>query len=169
MLRYAWIIAIILFKFGSVVFVSVAPLFIAIDARNKPILMLRSIKLSVSVYFNCCNFLKVLLGMNYDINKFTFILNNTYFGEVKWQHATDPAKDQTFSGKVITDLGLSYRFTSAISANVMVNNLFNVYPDVIKTKGDVVTDLGGRFKYAWEVNQFGFSGTIFTTGLNWKF
>jgi iron complex outermembrane receptor protein len=112
---------------------------------------------------------KVLLGMNYDINKLSLILNNTYFGEVKWQHATDVSKDQNFSGKVITDLGLSYRLTSAISANAMVNNLFNVYPDVIKTKGDVVTDLGGRFKYAWEVNQFGFSGTIFTMGLNWKF
>jgi iron complex outermembrane receptor protein len=46
----------------------------------------------------------------------------------------------------------------------MVNNLFNVYPDLLDTKGDVVTDLGGRFKYAWEVNQFGFSGTTFTAG-----
>jgi iron complex outermembrane receptor protein len=33
----------------------------------------------------------------------------------------------------------------------MVNNLLNVYPDLLDTKGDVVTDLGGRFKY--EVNQ----------------
>jgi iron complex outermembrane receptor protein len=34
----------------------------------------------------------------------------------------------------------------------MVNNLLNV--SKLDTKGDVVTDLGGRFKYAWEVNQF---------------
>jgi iron complex outermembrane receptor protein len=52
---------------------------------------------------------------------------------------------------VITDLGIAYKFTSTLSANVMVNNLLNVYPDLLDTKGDVVTDLGGRFKYA--VNQ----------------
>ncbi|NRS89811.1 iron complex outermembrane receptor protein [Flavobacterium sp. 7E] len=112
---------------------------------------------------------KVLLGANYDFKKATFILNNTYFGEVTWQHATDPGKDQTFSGKILTDLGIAYKITNTISANAMVNNLFNVYPDVIDTKGDVVTDLGGRFKYPWEVNQFGFNGTTFTAGLNFKF
>ena len=112
---------------------------------------------------------KVLFGANYDFKKATFILNNTYFGEVTWQHATDPGKDQTFSGKILTDFGVAYKITNTISANVMVNNLFNVYPDVIDTKGDVVTDLGGRFKYPWEVNQFGFNGTTFTAGLNFKF
>jgi iron complex outermembrane receptor protein len=30
---------------------------------------------------------------------------------------------------VITDLGIAYKFTSTLSANVMVNNLLNVYPD----------------------------------------
>jgi iron complex outermembrane receptor protein len=79
---------------------------------------------------------KVLLGMNYDLKNTTF--NNTYC-EVTWQHATD-IKDQTFAGKVITDLGIAYKFTSTLSANVMVNNLLNVYPD-LDTKGDVVTDL----------------------------
>ncbi|NGY37170.1 TonB-dependent receptor [Flavobacterium sp. XN-5] len=112
---------------------------------------------------------KVLLGANYDLNKTTFIFNNTYFGEVSWQHATDVSKDQTFAGKVITDLGVAYKFTSTLSANVMVNNLFNVYPDQLDPKGDVATDLGGRFKYPWEVNQFGYSGTTFTAGVNFKF
>ena len=48
-------------------------------------------------------------------------------------------------------------------------NILHVYPDKLDPKGDVVTDLGGRFKYAWEVNQFGYSGTTFTAGLNFKF
>ncbi|TDE43459.1 TonB-dependent receptor [Flavobacterium rhamnosiphilum] len=112
---------------------------------------------------------KVLLGINYDINKMSIIFNNNYFGKVTWQHATDMSKDQTFAGKVITDLGISYKFTSTISANVMVNNLLNVYPDKLDPKGDVATDLGGRFEYPWEVNQFGFNGTTFTAGLNFKF
>jgi iron complex outermembrane receptor protein len=71
--------------------------------------------------------------------------------------------------KFITDLILMYDFSSAINAKISVNNLFNVYPDEIETQGDVVTDLGGRFKYPWEVNQFGFSGTIISAGLQFRF
>ena len=51
----------------------------------------------------------------------------------------------------------------------MVNNLLDTYPDVIDTKGDFVTDLGGRFKYPWEVNQFGFHGRVFLATINFTF
>lgn len=112
---------------------------------------------------------KFLFGADYKYKRFTAYLNNTYFGEVTWQHATDPGKDQTFSGKVITDLSLGYKFSDMISFNAQVNNLFDVYPDAIDTKGDFVTDLGGRFKYPWEVNQFGFNGMTFKAGLTFKF
>ncbi len=112
---------------------------------------------------------KAILGFKYTKEKFSAHLNNTYFGKVTWQHATDPTKDQTFSGKVITDLIFGYKFSDKISASLIVDNLLNVYPDVINTHGDFVTDLGGRFKYPWEVNQFGFSGTIFRGGLTFKF
>jgi len=130
---------------------------------------------------------KLILGLNYSLGSWNVILNNTYFGEVTWQHANnglngaplgpggsllpanDEAYDQTFAGKVLTDLIVNYKFSNKISAFVSANNLFNVYPDVIDTKGDFVTDLGGRFKYPWEVNQFGFSGTIINGGLTYKF
>ena len=62
-----------------------------------------------------------------------------------------------------------YDFSEKISAHVSVNNLLNVYPDEIDTKGDFVTDLGGRFKYPWEVNQFGFNGTVINGGVTFKF
>ena len=112
---------------------------------------------------------KVLLGFDYNINDLSIILNNTYFGEVTWQHASDPAKDQTFAGKIITDLVINYEFSDKFSISASANNLLNVYPDVIDTKGDFVTDLGGRFKYPWEVNQFGFNGTILNAGITFKF
>ncbi len=112
---------------------------------------------------------KALVGLTYKLNNLRIGLNNTYFGEVTWQHATDPANDQTFAGKVITDLILGYKFNDKFSANLIVNNLLNVYPDVIDTNGDFVTDLGGRFKYPWEVNQFGFNGTIVKAGVSYKF
>ncbi|MFP6889823.1 MAG: hypothetical protein VCF07_08760 [Nitrospinota bacterium] len=40
----------------------------------------------------------------------------------------------------------------------------NVYPDPIDVKGDPLMDLGGRFKYPWEVNQFGFNGLLVVRG-----
>ncbi len=112
---------------------------------------------------------KVLLGFDYNINKWNFILNNTYFGEVTWQHGSDANNDQTFSGKIITDLVINYEISEKFSINASASNLLDVYPDVIDTKGDVVTDLGGRFKYPWEVNQFGFNGTVLNAGITFKF
>ncbi len=112
---------------------------------------------------------KALFGLSYKVAGFRIGLNNTYFGEVTWQHAADPTKDQTFSAKVITDLLLSYKVTSKLGVSLTANNLLNVYPDVIDTKGDVVTDLGGRFKYPWEVNQFGFLGTVIKANISYAF
>jgi iron complex outermembrane receptor protein len=112
---------------------------------------------------------KLMLGFDYKLNKFSANLNNTYFGEVTWQHASDPANDQTFGGKVVTDLNFGYDFSEKVAVSLSVNNLLNVYPDAIETNGDFVTDLGGRFKYPWEVNQFGFNGTILKAGVSYKF
>jgi len=112
---------------------------------------------------------KILLGLDYEINKLNLALNNTYFGEVTWQHGSDASKDQTFSGKIITDLIINYKFSGKFSIHASASNLLDVYPDVIDTKGDFVTDLGGRFKYPWEVNQFGFNGTVINGGITYKF
>ena len=112
---------------------------------------------------------KTLFGVSLDVGKVNASLNNTYFGEVTWQHASDPSLDQTFGGKLVTDLILGYEFNSTFNFNLIINNLFNVYPDEIEPGSDVVTDLGGRFRYPWEVNQFGFNGTIISGRLNINF
>ncbi len=109
---------------------------------------------------------KSSLSARFDFGNITGALNNTYFGEVTWQHASDASLDQTFAGKVITDIILGYDVTDDVRVNATVNNVFNVYPDAIETGGDVVTDLGGRFKWPWEVNQFGFNGTTFRFGVS---
>ncbi|GAA4273821.1 TonB-dependent receptor [Aquimarina gracilis] len=112
---------------------------------------------------------KGVLGLSYDIAKFNFVLNNTYFGEVTWRSSSGPDFDQTFAGKVLTDLTVSYRFADWVTGKVTANNLLDVYPDEIETFGDFGTDLGGRFRYPWEVNQFGFNGTFLQAGLNFTF
>ncbi|HED07018.1 MAG TPA: TonB-dependent receptor [Ignavibacteria bacterium] len=125
---------------------------------------------------------KVVLGLTYNFDPLTVNVSATYFGEVTWRHVNnglngvdlgngplptnDAAFDQTFSAKVITDLNFSYKISQSISLGLLVNNLFDVYPDVINTKGDFVTNLGGRFKYPWEVNQFGFNGRVIMGTVN---
>jgi iron complex outermembrane receptor protein len=113
--------------------------------------------------------LKYNLGLNFTMQKFNVNLNNTYFGAVTWRHPANPDFDQSFSGKVLTDLILSYHITDKIDINLAANNLLNVYPDVIESHGDLDTDLGGRFKYPWEVNQFGFLGAMYKLGVNFRF
>ncbi|MCH2044602.1 MAG: TonB-dependent receptor [Saprospiraceae bacterium] len=105
---------------------------------------------------------KLIFGITYHWNSLRVQLNNTRFGQVIWQHASNPDLDQVFKAKLITDLNINYDITSSIYCGLNVNNIFNIYPDPIDSKGDVVTNLGGRFLYPWEVNQFGFNGTTFS-------
>lgn len=113
--------------------------------------------------------LKYNLGLNLTIKDFNINLNNTYFGPVTWQHPIDAKFDQTFSGKILTDLILAYRISNKIHINLTANNILNVYPDLINAQGDLDTDLGGRFIYPWEVNQFGFMGAMYKLGVDFKF
>ncbi|MDP3352925.1 MAG: TonB-dependent receptor [Flavobacteriaceae bacterium] len=110
---------------------------------------------------------KVLLGFDYQLDKLSASLNNTYFGEVKYfNYNLSGAEDQVFSGKVVTDLVLNYAFSDKFSVNFAVTNLLDVYPDEVNEFGNSV---GARFKYAWDVNQFGFNGTTFKGGITYKF
>ena len=130
---------------------------------------------------------KMILSLNYSMGALNVGLNNTQFGEVTWRHVdngvngapvgpggstlpeNDEDYDQTFSAKLVTDLNLNYQLNNNLSLNLAVNNLLNTYPDVIDTKGDMITDLGGRFKYPWEVNQFGFMGTNIQGTVSYNF
>ena len=113
--------------------------------------------------------IKSTLSARAEFGKISASLNNTYFGEVTWQHASDTSLDQTFAGKVLTDLILGFEVTDDIRLNLTVNNIFDVYPDAIEPGSDFVTDLGGRFRWPWEVNQFGFNGTTVRFGIGVDF
>jgi iron complex outermembrane receptor protein len=119
---------------------------------------------------------KATIGLTYNMGGLSIALNNTRFGEVTWRHAAgnasldyDDKTDQTFSAKMLTDLYLSYQINEMLGLSLVVNNLGDVYPDKINTKGDFEADLGGRFEYPWEVNQFGFTGMTILGGLTVRF
>ena len=115
---------------------------------------------------------KVILGFTYESGAVRAALNNTRFGTVTWQHESDASYDQTFAAKVVTDLTFGIQLSRMVRLGVSVNNLLNVYPDEIETRGGVIdpnvilTNLGGRFRWPWEVNQFGFNGTTIMARLN---
>jgi len=106
-------------------------------------------------------------GINYAQDKWDVSLNNNYFGDVTWQHATDTTKDQTFSAKFLTDLIFNYQYSRVIGFNLAVNNILNVYPDELS--GDAGLDMGGRFVYPYQVSQFGINGTNVRAGVSVKF
>ena len=73
---------------------------------------------------------KWILGTNYNIKKFDFSLNNTYFGKTTFKQAGMSTDLRTeFIPKIVTDLGINYNATEKITINVNINNLFNILPE----------------------------------------
>ena len=78
--------------------------------------------------------------------------------------------DQDYSAKTLTDLIVSYDINEKINVNLTANNLFDVYPDELSNGDqDFNVNLGGRFRYPWHVNQFGFMGGMVKVGATIKF
>lgn len=76
---------------------------------------------------------KTILGLDYTVNKFNVVLNNTLFGPTKFQDLDNGGGDmncikQVFSPAMVTDLNVGYQFTKNISFSFTVNNIFNVLP-----------------------------------------
>jgi iron complex outermembrane receptor protein len=97
---------------------------------------------------------KAGLSLTYGINKINFFLRNVYFGKVT-EATNDPATQQVYDSKIITDLSIGYRFAKSLRLTIGANNLLDVYPD--KTT-DVPTTGGNQFIYSRRVTQFGFNG-----------
>ncbi len=96
---------------------------------------------------------KANLTFNYDLNKFNFFLRNVYFGSV--DEATNSLdNDQTFAGKVITDLSVGYAISDRLNFILGANNLLDVYPDLNKLENQS----DGRFLYSRRSQQFGSNG-----------
>ncbi len=113
--------------------------------------------------------LKAALGVSYKTGGLRLNFNNTYFGKVSEIHPTDASLDQEYSGKVLTDLIVGYDVNEKININFTANNLFNVFPDELRNgDADFNVNLGGRFRYPWHVNQFGFMGGMIKVGATIK-
>ena len=111
---------------------------------------------------------KIALTIDYETEKVDFGLYNTHFGTVTVAHdGNDPAFDQELSAKLITDLRVTYKFTPQLRLTGIINNAFDVYPDI--TNPNTGTTSGGRFLYSSQVSQHGQLGRNYSLGLTYKF
>jgi iron complex outermembrane receptor protein len=104
-----------------------------------------------ALFFTSRPEMKFILGVNYDIGKFGFNFNNTYFGKTKFAQqglqnlesifvnpSDIPAGAQQdggsdlrteFTPKIVTDLGINFNATEKLTLSLNVNNIFNVLPE----------------------------------------
>ncbi|WP_072881230.1 TonB-dependent receptor [Salegentibacter echinorum] len=98
---------------------------------------------------------KLNLSNNLMTGKFNFFLRNVYFGEVT-EAISDPARQQVFDGKVITDLSVGFKATQSLTLTLGANNIFDIYPEAA---GPAFGNRSsGRFDWSRSAQQFGFSG-----------
>jgi iron complex outermembrane receptor protein len=73
---------------------------------------------------------KPILGINYDIKKFGFVLGNTVFGPTKFRNeGMDENLQVVFKTKMVTDLGIYFQASEKITIAFNINNIFNILPE----------------------------------------
>ncbi len=75
---------------------------------------------------------KYIIGADYDLNKWSLSFNNTIFGPSKFKNADLYDKKNLsveFLTKMVSDLGVSYRFNDKVTASLNINNILDVMPE----------------------------------------
>ncbi|WP_343697471.1 TonB-dependent receptor [Flavobacterium sp.] len=131
---------------------------------------------------------KWILGVNYEIGKFGFSLNNTYFGKTTFnQDGLDENLKTEFIPKIVTDLGVNFNATEKFTIALNVNNLFNVLPEwkfvaenaageailadpaQTKAQSNLITFNQRYSRMTYDGFHFSQLGTMFNLSLNYKF
>ena len=133
---------------------------------------------------------KNIIGVNYEIDDFGFSLNNTTFGTTKFKQAdfSNPGLFTTFKTAQVTDLGVTYTASKAVTISFNMNNIFNVVPKfTIKSDGSASANaivnnpaalkneynnitFNGRYPItSYDGSQFSQLGRLFSLSMNYKF
>jgi len=105
---------------------------------------------------------KISINFNYRISKVTFNVRSTRFGKVATRDPDNPALDEFFSAKGVTDASMSYKLKNFVNITVGANNIGNTYPDKLQ---HFTNTSDGRFVYSRNATQFGFNGGYYYTSL----
>jgi iron complex outermembrane receptor protein len=131
---------------------------------------------------------KAVFGLDYEIGKLAFSLNNTLLGPTKFRNADmDKNLRVEFQTKVVTDFAIYYRVTNRTTIGFNVNNIFNVLPewkfvalnkdgqDILNNpekkqeQSDFVTFNNRYAITTYDGSHFSQLGTLFNLSVNIKF
>ncbi len=137
---------------------------------------------------------KWILGANYDLGKFGFNLNNTYFGKTTFfqQGLSTDANGifnvrTEFTPKIVTDLGVNFNATEKFTIALNINNLLNVLPEwefksenaagdavladpaQVQNQSNLITFNQRYSQMTYDGYHFSQLGTMFNLSLNYKF
>lgn len=131
---------------------------------------------------------KWILGTTYDIGKFGFSLNNTYFGKTTFKQQGMSSDLRTeFTPKIVTDLGINFNATDKLTLALNINNLLNVLPEwsfkaenaagtalladpaQVKNQSNLITFNQRYSQMTYDGYHFSQLGTMFNLSLNYQF
>lgn len=129
---------------------------------------------------------KILFSSSLDLGNFNFGARASYFGNVKAFSTGLSAADrnvkcdaanrcvQTFGGKTLVDLNITYRFSERFSLTAGGNNIFDTYPDKWNARrngftGEAASYSNGQTPYTRNAGQFGFNGAYYYLSANLTF
>ena len=131
---------------------------------------------------------KAILGLDYELGKFLFSLNNTLFGPTKFkQSGLDENLYTEFKTSIVTDLGISFQTTANSTLSLNVNNLLNVLPEwefkaenaageallndaaALKNNSNLITFNQRYSRMTYDGFHFSQLGTIVNLAFNFRF
>jgi iron complex outermembrane receptor protein len=141
-----------------------------------------------ALFFTSRPVTKWILGANYDINKFGFSLNNTYFGKTTFQQqGLDNNLFTEFTPKIVTDLGINYSATDKLTLALNLNNILDVLPEwsfksknaagdailadpaQVQNQSNLITFNQRYSQMTYDGYHFSQLGAMFNLSLNYKF
>ncbi len=105
----------------------------------------------------------VNLTLDHTIRRFNVTLHTTRFGKVGSRGATNPALDQTYKARWITDANVTLPLTRQVGVTLGVNNIADVYP----SENIPANNNSGIFPYNG-ISPFGFNGRFMYVRARWE-
>ncbi|XOV80056.1 MAG: TonB-dependent receptor plug domain-containing protein [Aestuariibacter sp.] len=116
-------------------------------------------------------------SINYQWQQWTWNLAINRFGSYT---IVDGNEQQKYGAEWLMDFRSSYQFTSTFDINFGVNNIFNTTPDENRIgqfnggtleddNNSIIVQSDGVFRYSRRTAPFGFNGTFYYAGFNYRF
>ncbi|MEO7648577.1 MAG: TonB-dependent receptor [Gemmatimonadaceae bacterium] len=108
------------------------------------------------------------LTANYTLRALGVNLHTQRFGKVtEFPSATNPALDQTYGAKWVTDLAISFRFFDRLAFTIGGNNITDQYPDTTLAGVAGANQTRGIYVYDASTSTFGINGAYYYVRAAW--